>query len=84
MQFYYLGAMAVLQQIDDEEKLLKKQSFLQLFWIARRQQFGVFHVVMKGFTLRQSHLKVEDPRPAQGISKLCFLSRRTHNSFGIF
>ena len=50
-----LGALAVLQQIDDEEKLKKRQKWWFRPRIARRQQFGAFHALMKD-------IKMEDPR----------------------
>ena len=53
-----LGTLAVLQQIDDEEKKekLKKRKRWWVRWrIARRQQSGAFHALMK-------EIKVEDPR----------------------
>ena len=54
-----LGAMAVLQQINDEkekEKLKKRKGWWVRLSIARRQQqFGAFHALVKG-------IKVEDPR----------------------
>ena len=53
-----LGALAVLQQIDDEEKkekLEKRKRWWVRTWIARSQQFGAFHALMK-------EIKVEDPR----------------------
>ena len=55
-----IGALAVLQQINDEEekeKLKKRKRWwvrLRLS-IPRRQQFGAFHALVK-------EIKVEDPR----------------------
>ena len=54
----YLGDLAVLQQINDEEekeKLKKRKRCWVRLSISRRQQFGAFHALVKD-------IKVEDPR----------------------
>ena len=53
-----LGALAVLQQIDTketQEKLRKGKTWWVRPWIARRQQLGAFHALVR-------ELEMEDPR----------------------